>query len=50
MHGGGGIRAERILLEWVPLTEANASVFDKNRTETAGLMFAFYRFFGKRKK
>ena len=44
-HGGGGIHTEEIVLEWVPLTEANAFVFDENRAKTPGLMFAFYWFF-----
>jgi len=44
-HGGGGIHTEEIILEWVPLTEANAFVFDENKAKTPGLMFAFYWFF-----
>lgn len=44
-HDGGGIHTEEILLEWVPLTEANAFVFDENKAKTPGLMFAFYWFF-----
>ncbi|HHH72783.1 MAG TPA: NUDIX hydrolase, partial [Sulfuricurvum sp.] len=30
IHDGGGIHTEQIELEWVPLTEANAFVFDEN--------------------
>lgn len=45
VHGGGGIHTEQILLEWVPLKEANTFVFDENRAKTPGLMFAFYWFF-----
>jgi UDP-sugar diphosphatase len=44
IHDGGGIHTEQIELEWVPLTEANAFVFDENRAKTPGLMFAFYWF------
>ena len=44
VHDGGGIHTEEIILEWVPLTEANAFVFDENRAKTPGLMFAFYWF------
>jgi len=48
VHDGGGIHTEEIILEWVPLTEANAFVFDENRAKTPGLMFAFYWFFASR--
>lgn len=44
-HDGGGIHTEEIILEWVPLTEANAFVFDESKAKTPGLMFAFYWFF-----
>jgi len=44
-HGGGGIHTEEIILEWVPLAEADAFVFDENRAKTPGLMFAFYWYF-----
>jgi UDP-sugar diphosphatase len=44
-HDGGGIETEEILLEWVPLAEADAFVFDENKAKTPGLMFAFYWFF-----
>ncbi|WP_345988632.1 NUDIX hydrolase [Sulfurimonas sp. HSL1-2] len=47
VHDGGGIHTEEIVLEWVPLTEANAFVFDENRAKTPGLMFAFYWFLAK---
>jgi len=46
-HEGGGIHTEEIILEWVPLTEANAFVFDESKAKTPGLMFAFYWFFEK---
>ena len=45
LHDGGGIETEEIVLQWVPLTEANAFVFDENKAKTPGLMFAFYWFF-----
>lgn len=43
-HDGGGIHTEEIILEWVPLVEANDFVFDESKAKTPGLMFAFYWF------
>lgn len=48
-HRGGGIHDEEILLEWVPLTEADAFIFDENKAKTPGLMFAFYWFMAQRR-
>jgi UDP-sugar diphosphatase len=44
-HEGGGIHTEEIILEYVPLEEARAFIYDESRAKTPGLMFAFYWFF-----
>lgn len=45
IHDGGGIHTEEILLEFVPLAEARAFVYDESKAKTPGLMFGFYWFF-----
>ena len=47
-HDGGGIHTEEIILEWVPLHEADAFIYDERKAKTPGLMFAFYWFFKRR--
>jgi UDP-sugar diphosphatase len=47
VHDGGGIETEEIALEWIPVSEAKAFVFDERLAKTPGLMFAFYWFFGR---
>ncbi len=42
---GGGVHTEYIELEYLPVSEARAFVFDERRAKTPGLMFAFYWFF-----
>ncbi len=45
IHEGGGIHDEHIELEFVPLDQAKAFVYDESKAKTPGLMFAFYWFF-----
>jgi len=45
VHEGGGIHDEQIVLEFIPLSEAKAFIFDTSKAKTPGLMFAFYWFF-----
>jgi len=45
IHDGGGIRDEKIILEFIPLAEARTFLFDENIAKTPGLMFSFYWFF-----
>ncbi|MBU1669177.1 NUDIX hydrolase [bacterium] len=45
VHEGGGIHDEQIVLEFIPLEEAKAFIFDTSKAKTPGLMFAFYWFF-----
>ncbi len=45
IHSGGGVCSEQIILEFVPLSEARAFVYNENFPKTPGLMFAFYWFF-----
>lgn len=45
IHDGGGIHTEQIILEYIPLTEADAFIYDESRAKTPGLMFAFSWFF-----
>ncbi len=45
INDGGGVSNERIILEFIPLSEARDFVFDENIAKTPGLMFAFYWYF-----
>lgn len=45
VHEGGGIHDEYIELEFLPLKQAKAFVFDETKAKTPGLMFSFYWFF-----
>lgn len=47
IHHGGGIHDEHIELEFLPLSEAKAFIYDETKAKTPGLMFAFYWFFEK---
>ncbi len=46
-HEGGGVHAEQILLEYIPLAEAHTFIYDESKAKTPGLMFAFYWFFNR---
>jgi UDP-sugar diphosphatase len=46
-HNGGGIETEDISVEYLPIDEAKAFIFDTSKAKTPGLMFAFYWFFDK---
>ena len=41
IHAGGGVQSEDILLEYIPLAQAEAFIFDESKAKTPGLMFAF---------
>lgn len=45
LHEGGGIHDEQIVLEFIPVEESKAFIFDTSKAKTPGLMFAFYWFF-----
>lgn len=45
IHEGGGIHDEEIVLDFIPLEDAKAFIFDTTKAKTPGLMFAFYWFF-----
>jgi len=47
IHSGGGIRGEKIILEYIPLSEAREFLYNESIAKTPGLMFAFYWFFEK---
>ena len=45
VHEGGGIHDEEIEVDYIPLDEAKAFIFDSSKAKTPGLMFSFYWFF-----
>jgi UDP-sugar diphosphatase len=47
IHKGGGISGEQIILEFIPLNEVRAFLFDESLAKTPGLMFACFWFFEK---
>ncbi len=49
INAGGGVHNEQIVLEFVPLREAKAFLFNEDLAKTPGLMFSFYWFFEQNK-
>ncbi|MEA3362646.1 MAG: NUDIX domain-containing protein [Thermodesulfobacteriota bacterium] len=45
VHEGGGVQNEQIILEFIPLSEAKAFLFNEDLAKTPGLMFSFYWYF-----
>lgn len=39
-HAGGGVHTEEIILEYIPLTQAETFIYDESKAKTPGLMFA----------
>jgi len=45
VHEGGGVNNEQIILEFIPLSEAKAFLFNEELAKTPALMFSFYWYF-----
>lgn len=45
IHDGGGINDEQIELEFLPLNDSKAFIYDETKAKTPGLMFGFYWFY-----
>ncbi|MDX2496093.1 MAG: NUDIX hydrolase [Desulfuromusa sp.] len=45
VHAGGGVNNEQIILEFIPLAEAKAFLFNEDLAKTPALMFSFYWYF-----
>ncbi len=45
VHAGGGINNEKIILEFIPLSEAKSFLFNEDLAKTPALMFSFYWYF-----
>ncbi len=48
VHCGGGIESEEIIVEYLPLQDAKAFMYDETKAKTPGLLFAFEWFFGEK--
>lgn len=45
IHAGGGINNEQIILEFIPISEAKAFLFNEDLAKTPALMFSIYWYF-----